>query len=156
MLLLYLLPFVLFLLLLISLKRVNFFRLADRFLSYKFTRNGLQLKSYAADKNSQISYWIGGSGPALVLIHGFGAPAKFQWDRQLKTFVQSYQLIIPNLLYFGDSQAKNNYFSPNYQAEYIQQLLEHLKVERCCVVGISYGGVVAVLLANQIPHKIRK
>ncbi len=147
----------LFLLMWMGIKFVNFFQLADWYLSRKFKANGLQLQSYTNKEGSTLSYWMGGNGPSLVLIHGFGAPAKFQWDRQLKALVQSYHLIIPNLLYFGQSKASNQDFSPDYQAQCIAQLLtEDLDLKTFHAVGISYGGVVAVMLANTLADKIQK
>ncbi|KAG6500284.1 hypothetical protein ZIOFF_040127 [Zingiber officinale] len=43
--------------------------------------------------------------PALLLIHGFGGNSKWQWKRQIGALSRSFDLYIPELLFFGRSRS---------------------------------------------------
>ncbi len=48
-------------------------------------------------------YWIGGTGPTLVLLHGPYGDARRQWGGLLETLAADYQVIAPDLPGFGVS-----------------------------------------------------
>jgi len=142
--------------LIIVVNSCNFYTLVDNHLTKKFERQGMQSKTLKIDDKTSLHYWQGGEGKPLLLLHGFGATAKYQWEKQVKLFAKKYQLIIPNLIYFGESNSKKEEYSIDFQVECIQKLIETLQLDSFSVIGLSYGGVVGISLANKIPTQVQK
>ncbi|XP_042465810.1 uncharacterized protein Mb2734-like [Zingiber officinale] len=86
--------------------------------------------------------------PALLLIHGFGGNSKWHWERQIGALSLSFNLYIPDLLFFGRSRSSCADRSVGYQAQCIAEAMCLLGVARYSVMGISYGGFVAFRLAE--------
>lgn len=108
--------------------------------------------------DARVHYYEGGDGdgPPVLLLHGFGASAIWQWHSQARALAKDHRVIVPNLLWFGRSSSDNRDFGLDHQTTIVRQLLEHLGVEQCDVVGISYGGIVAWALANEFPSQVRR
>lgn len=106
--------------------------------------------------DAAIEYWIGGSGPDLLLLHGFGASAIWQWVDQMDLYVRDYRVIVPNLLWFGASHSKKNDFTLDHQLQIVLALLDHLDSKRSHVIGLSYGGFVTYELAARHPDRVDK
>ena len=100
--------------------------------------------------------WVGGSGPPLLLLHGFGASAKWQFHPQVPALARHYTLYIPDLLFFGGSTSHHPDRSLDFQATAVMALMDHFGVERFDTLGISYGGFVAYLLATEYPDRVGK
>src|SRR5262249_55632614 len=54
-----------------------------------------------------VHYWAGGHGPTVVLVHGFGASAIWQWADQVDALAPDHRVIVPDLLWFGDSRSED-------------------------------------------------
>ncbi|KAF3326543.1 Alpha/beta hydrolase family [Carex littledalei] len=93
------------------------------------------------------------SKPTLVLIHGFGGDAKWQWHNQIRTLSRSFNLYIPDLIFFGNSRSNSPNRSVHFQAKCIAQAMKHLGLERYNIVGISYGGFVAYRMGLDVATK---
>jgi len=128
-------------------------RRSDAYLERRFETHGLSLYRAEID-GAVLEYWLGGSGAPLVFLHGFGPPAHWQWPGQVVDFVDDYRIIVPNLLWFGDSIDRAPHFELDRQAEIIAALLEQLDARNATIVGISYGGFVAYRLAVLQPHRV--
>lgn len=125
-------------------------------LARHFQRFGVT--SYRASlANGEIRYWAGGraDGKPLLLVHGFGGDGLLGWGSQAR-LARDRLLIVPDLLWFGDSHAHREDFSPRFQAETLVQLLDHLAIEQADVAGISYGGFVAGELAHGWSERVRR
>ncbi|XP_025684453.1 uncharacterized protein [Arachis hypogaea] len=96
------------------------------------------------------------SKPSLVLIHGFGANAMWQYGDHLRNFVAHFNVYVPDLLFFGDSFTSRPERTESFQAVCLRKLMEFHGVHRMSLVGISYGGFVAYSLAAQFPEKVEK
>ena len=130
--------------------RITPFYLLDKFVDWSFKQNGLEL-CYSTFGDYSLEYWISKSDkPVVVLLHAFGPNGKYSWRKQVKTLSKKYRLLIPNLVYFGNSTKKNNSYSINDQVIALKKLLEHLKISDILLGGTSYGGAIAFeLLYNQ-------
>jgi len=122
-------------------------------LQRRFENQGLTLHRTTL-AGAELEYWSGGSGAPLVFLHGFGPPAHWQWSGQVEDFAGHHRLIVPNLLWFGDSIDHEPAFTLDRQAEVLSALLEHLEVQHPTIVGISYGGFVAYRLAQLTPERV--
>ncbi|XP_048572457.1 4,5:9,10-diseco-3-hydroxy-5,9,17-trioxoandrosta-1(10),2-diene-4-oate hydrolase-like isoform X2 [Triticum urartu] len=92
--------------------------------------------------------------PPLLLIHGFGPMATWQWRRQVGAFSRRFHVVVPDLLCFGVSAPCPSSPAPSEsaQAAALAALLDALPglpaTARVAVAGTSYGGFVAYSLAR--------
>ena len=136
--------------------RITPFHLLDKFVDWSFKRNGLEL-CYSTLGDYSLEYWISKSDkPVLVLLHAFGPNGKYSWRKQVRTLSKKYRLLIPNLVYFGNSTKKNNSYSINDQVIALKKLLEHLKISEILLGGTSYGGAIAFELLHDKSINIKK
>lgn len=100
-------------------------------------------------------YLQGGSGPTLLLAHGFGGSAD-NWIRIAPLLRPRFRLLIPDLPGFGDSASPDGLrFDSEAQAARLSRFLDALDVRECLVAGNSMGGHVATTLAVREPGRIR-
>ncbi|XP_071704343.1 uncharacterized protein [Rutidosis leptorrhynchoides] len=93
--------------------------------------------------------------PVVVLIHGFAAEGIATWQFQIGSLSKQYSVYVPDLLFFGGSFSNNSDRSPRFQAECLVKGLRKLGIEKCVVVGFSYGGMVAFKMAELYPEMVR-
>lgn len=92
--------------------------------------------------------------PVVVLVHGFAAEGIVTWQFQVGALTKKYSVYIPDLLFFGGSTTDKSDRSPTFQAECLAKGLRKLGVEKCTVVGFSYGGMVAFKMAALQPDLV--
>lgn len=141
-----------------SLISCSVYKTAERHLDNKMKRADLTLHFEAIESGAQIEYWDSGdtSKPALLLVQGFGASSKYQWYKQVKLLTREYRVIAPNLNYFGRTIPAVPDYSVAGQVSTLESLLDHLKVDTCSLMGVSYGGLVGAELAHQTKRVIPK
>lgn len=91
----------------------------------------------------RMSVLIEGSGPPLLLVHGF--PLSHQmWRAQIDYFKNQYTVIAPDLRGFGDSEVTAGTVSMEQHAFDLSELLEQLQIkEPVNYCGLSMGGYIA-------------
>jgi pimeloyl-ACP methyl ester carboxylesterase len=94
-----------------------------------------------------------GTGPAVVMIHGFGAAIDW-WDEIAPALAADYRVIRIDLIGHGGTAAPASGYTIPRQAELIAAVLDRLDIERVTVIGHSMGGEVATALAETIPARI--
>jgi 3-oxoadipate enol-lactonase len=105
---------------------------------------------FAPINGAQIYYEVAGTGPPLVLLHAGVADGRF-WDDQFGTFAQHYHAIRYDLRGFGRSAMPPGRFS---QHDDLAELLDFLQVDQVNVLGVSYGGKVAIDFALAYPQRV--
>lgn len=87
------------------------------------------------------------NAPILLFVHGFGGDGKISWKDQAEYFSKDYRVIIPDILWFGNSKSTA---TPQLktQIDALQQLIHHLSLQNVHLVGISYGGFIALAYAK--------
>lgn len=111
--------------------------------------NGMHRRIISFGEN-EIEYWDTETDlPPFLLVHGFGAEAKYQWYLQLSLLSKRYRLIMPNLLYFGNSKNKSGKFAVQDQVEMMEGFLKELNLSSVKLLGASYGGLIGIELATQ-------
>lgn len=93
--------------------------------------------------------------PVVVLVHGFAAEGIVTWQFQVGSLTKKYSVYIPDLLFFGGSITDSLDRSPTFQAECLAKGLRTLGIEKCTVVGFSYGGMVAFKMAELCPDLVQ-
>jgi len=95
--------------------------------------------------------------PHLLMLHGMGAEAKENWHKQIKSLSKHYNLIIPDLIYFGTSTSTENDFSLNFQVTQINEVIEQLSIlKKINVMGFSYGALCAAYYNEVYTSKVNK
>ncbi|XP_028753150.1 monoacylglycerol lipase ABHD6-like [Neltuma alba] len=127
---------------------------------YSFTNAGLRSVITDLGDGTTIHCWVPKSlkpnKPSLILIHGFGANAMWQYGEYLRHFVPRFNVFVPDLLFFGESSTSRPERTESFQALCVKKLMEAHGVWRMNVVGISYGGFVGYSVAAQFPEAVDK
>jgi pimeloyl-ACP methyl ester carboxylesterase len=104
-----------------------------------------------------MAYRRGGSGPAVVLLHGIPGQAR-AWERVQAGLEGAFDVVVPDLIGFGDSDRPSRpaieNVGPAAQAAGVAALLDELAVRRATVVGHDFGAPVGVLLAATRPDLV--
>lgn len=91
----------------------------------------------------------------IVLVHGFGADHNM-WKPQIEKYPsKGFFVIVLDVRGHGKS-SKVNIFEYNDCAKDINLILEHLKIEKTCLVGVSMGGNIVQQFACDFPQKVNK
>lgn len=95
-----------------------------------------------------------GSGPAVVLIHGFPL-CRHMWRQQAKALVEAgYRAVLPDLRGFGESETSDGPYAMSVFADDIIALLDHLGIEKAAVAGMSMGGYILLDLLEHYPRRV--
>lgn len=96
--------------------------------------------------NTKIFYQEQGSGKDVILfIHGLGSRSD-DWQEQIDFFSKNYRCIAVDLRGYGKSEIKPPFTIPSFATDIIN-LIEHLKLPKVNLVGISLGGIIAFQIA---------
>jgi pimeloyl-ACP methyl ester carboxylesterase len=89
----------------------------------------------------------------LLILHGFGGDGLTNWAGQLDALASDRPLLLPDLLWFGQSTSDAD---PGLrsQAEAMVALLDAEEVPRADIMAISYGGFVAFGMMEIAPERI--
>ncbi|KAK8509154.1 hypothetical protein V6N13_062208 [Hibiscus sabdariffa] len=144
---------------------LSFVSLYGIYLRRCLTASGLSSKSIDIDNDTTIHLWSPNPDqtpphhqqkPALLLLHGFGPSAIWQWRRQVQFFASHFDLYVPDLVFFGGSTTESKERSEVFQAVSMAKLMEKLRVKKYHVMGTSYGGFVAYHMAKLWPDTVEK
>jgi len=105
----------------------------------------------AIANGTTIHYVRGGSGPTLVLLHGFPQDW-FEWRRLMPRLAQSFTVLAVDMRGVGGSAAPTDGYAAADLAEDVHQLLGGLGVDRAHIVGHDIGGWVAYAFTRIHPH----
>lgn len=98
-------------------------------------------------------YQHAGSGPALLLIHGFMAYS-FSWRFVIKELAQHYSVYavdLPNTGFSGrDARLPGTLLS---DAEHLLSFMDHLGIDQCDILGTSRGGGATIALAGLLAER---
>ena len=91
---------------------------------------------------------------AMVFLHSFAADGIITWQFQVLALARKYNVYVPDLLFFGGSITDRPERTPEFQAECVAKGLRKLGVEKCTLVGSSYGGLVGFKMAEMYPDLV--
>ncbi|MDP6278984.1 MAG: alpha/beta fold hydrolase, partial [Nitrospinota bacterium] len=101
-----------------------------------------------------IAYEDRGSGPPLLLLHGFSLDHSM-WAAQVEQLERSYRLIVPDLRGLGKTEKSSQPFSVADMADDAAALLEAIDIPAAAAAGFSLGGYVLAQLLVRHPLKVR-
>jgi pimeloyl-ACP methyl ester carboxylesterase len=103
-----------------------------------------------------IHYVEQGSGPAVILIHGFGGHT-YSFRHQVPVLARHYRVIAIDLLGFGYSgRPRDADYGSQAQAARIVKLMDALGIGRAALAGHSMGGAVVMRAAANWPGRVEK
>ena len=107
---------------------------------------------YAPVNGAQLYYEVAGEGTPLILLHAGVADSRM-WDEQFATFAKKYRVIRFDYRGFGKSAMPAGEFC-NYAD--VAGLLDFLEAPQAIVIGISFGGLIAIDFALAHPERVLK
>ncbi len=104
--------------------------------------------------NCEIFYTSQGSGPPIVLLHGFPLNHTI-WAPQVEELSRDFQVLTPDLRGHGKSEATLGVYGMDLFAQDLKALLDHLRIERVILGGLSMGGYVAFAFLKQFGERVQ-
>jgi len=101
----------------------------------------------------QLFYRDSGSGPPLLLLHGFTGSGD-DWRHAFPMPLAGYRLIAPDLRGHGRSTNPSGSFTFREVAQDIFALLDQLGVDRVKAIGMSAGANTLLHMATQQPARV--
>lgn len=109
---------------------------------------------------TEIAYHTGGTGPALLLLHGY-PQTKFMWHLVADRLAEKFTLVMADLRGYGDSgkpqtDAEHSPYSKRALAADMAQLMTALGHQSFAVMGHDRGGRVAHRLARDYAERVTR
>ncbi len=98
---------------------------------------------------------VGGQGPAVVLLHGFGDTGDM-WAPIAAKLVTTHMVIVPDLRGMGLSAHPDSGYTKANEARDIAGVMDALKVDKAQLVTHDIGNMVGYALAAQFPARITR
>ena len=110
--------------------------------------------------SAEINYVIGGSGPAVLLLHGY-PENHLMWRKVAPDLAKSHTVVAADLRGYGDSSKPQDgdqhiNYSKRTMAQDAVELMRHFGFDRFAVVGHDRGGRVAHRLALDHPDAVTR
>jgi pimeloyl-ACP methyl ester carboxylesterase len=104
---------------------------------------------------TQIYVRVGGEGPAVLLLHGYGETGDM-WAPLAARLVRDHTVIVPDLRGLGLSSRPAGGYDKKTQAEDMAGVLDSLKIDKVDLVTHDIGNMVGYAFAAQHPDRVRK
>jgi 3-oxoadipate enol-lactonase len=101
-----------------------------------------------------IHYDIAGEGEPLVFLNGVMMTTQ-SWVLQTSLFRQRYRCVLHDFRGQLLSDKPEEPWELEDHVEDLRALLDHLEIDRCHMVGTSYGGEVGLIFAYSHPERIK-
>ncbi|RDI98845.1 alpha/beta hydrolase [Dyella solisilvae] len=99
-------------------------------------------------------YYEGGTGPTLLMLHGFDA-SKELWLKQMELLSPHFHVIAPDLPGWGESsRVEGASYNIDAQVARLHGFVEALKLPPMVLIGHSMGGAIAGVYAAEHPEHV--
>jgi len=106
-------------------------------------------------RGTRLRYFVGGSGPPLILVHGFSGAAS-NWADLAPALARTRRILVPDLPGHGGSAPLPAAPNLDVFADCVAALAERESMVPADVAGHSLGGAVAVRLAVRRSAHVRR
>ncbi len=93
----------------------------------------------------KIVFYDMGAGPVIVLVHGFGSEARFDWGNVLLPLSKHHRVIALDQIGFGASDKPFIDYSIQTYVDFLGEFLRTLDVHEFTLAGESLGGWISAL-----------
>jgi pimeloyl-ACP methyl ester carboxylesterase len=104
---------------------------------------------------AKIHLRVGGKGPAVVLLHGYGETGDM-WAPLAIQLVRDHTVIVPDLRGLGLSSRSAGGYDKKTQGEDVAGVLDALKIGKVDLVTHDIGNMVGYAFAAQHPDRVAK
>ncbi len=101
-----------------------------------------------------IHYVVTGHGPAMMLIHGYPLSGKL-FSKVSPILSRRYTVVCPDLRGFGASTTPDSDASVSVYAKDMLGVMDHLKINKAIIGGMSMGGPVIEEMYREAPSRFR-
>ena len=98
---------------------------------------------------------VGGRGPAVVLLHGYGETGDM-WVPMARELMRDHTVVVPDLRGMGLSSKPEGGFDKKNQANDLEGVLASVKVDAFDLVAHDIGNMVAFAYATQHPDRVTR
>jgi pimeloyl-ACP methyl ester carboxylesterase len=98
---------------------------------------------------------IGGKGPAVVLLHGYGETGDM-WAPLAARLAANYTVIVPDLRGMGLSARPSGGYDKKTQGHDVAGVLDALKIDKADLVTHDIGNMVGYAFAAEYPARVRR
>jgi pimeloyl-ACP methyl ester carboxylesterase len=98
---------------------------------------------------------IGGSGLAVVLLHGYGETGDM-WVPMAADLAQDHTVVVPDLRGLGLSSKPSDGYDKKTQAGDVADVLDDIKIDRAALVTHDIGNMVGYAFAAQHPQRVTR
>jgi pimeloyl-ACP methyl ester carboxylesterase len=128
---------------------------AQRQIAPEGAKLGKGFVSKTAQVNGTTLHYVrGGTGPAVILLHGFPQDW-YAFHQIMPRLAKQFTVIAVDLRGVGGSAATQDGYEAANLAEDVHQLAPQLRLERPYIVGHDIGGMVAYAFARLHPTHVR-
>jgi len=105
--------------------------------------------------NIDLAYDDTGSGPAVVLIHGYPFN-RSMWAEQVSALADSYRVVTLDLRGHGESESSTGASTMKLMAQDVAALMDELQIDRAVIGGLSMGGYVTLAFYQLFAERVEK
>jgi len=98
---------------------------------------------------------VGGSGPAVAMLHGFGDSGDM-WAPIAAKLMKDHTVVVPDLRGMGLSAHPDTGYTKKNQAVDIAGVLDQLKIDKVDLVTHDIGNMVGYAFAAQYPNRVTR
>lgn len=103
----------------------------------------------------RIAYVDVGTGPTVILIHGFGG-SMWQWEYQQQPLAQHARVLTLDLPGSGLSDKPDIEYLPDQMLDFLTGFMDALQLPKAALVGNSMGAGLAIGMALNHPNRVDK
>lgn len=105
--------------------------------------------------DQRIAYLDVGTGPPVILIHGFGG-SMWQWEHQQHALSQHFRVLTLDLPGAGLSDKPEIDYRPDQMLDFLLGFMDAVKIPHATLVGNSMGAGLAIGMALTHPTRVAK
>jgi pimeloyl-ACP methyl ester carboxylesterase len=113
---------------------------------------GMRVEEVESD-GATIHARVGGQGPAVVMLHGFGDTGDM-WAPLATALVADRTVVVPDLRGMGLSSHPDRGYDKKTQGHDVARVLDRLKIETADLVTHDIGNMVGYAFAAQFPARV--
>jgi pimeloyl-ACP methyl ester carboxylesterase len=98
---------------------------------------------------------VGGNGPAVLMLHGFGDTGDM-WAPLAAALLRDHTIVVPDLRGMGLSSHPEGGYEKKAQAGDLARVLDRLKIEKVDLVTHDIGNMVGYAFAAQYPDRVTR
>ncbi|MGN0985522.1 MAG: alpha/beta fold hydrolase [Candidatus Enterenecus sp.] len=106
-------------------------------------------------EDKSVYYEEYGEGRPIVVLNGIMMSCA-SWSEFVEPFSANNRLILLDMLDQGRNESMDGPYSQAIQVEVVLALLDHLNLDKVCLMGISYGSEVALRFAIKYGERVER